>query len=111
MSFDEQKSIGNRFFKDGDYAAALECYDHCIALQPTNPVAQANRAMALIKLGQLREAMETCELGLQLSGPSQIKEKLNYRLQLAQTLLQRETQNINVAINEVTMLPAEFERL
>jgi len=40
---------GNKYFKEGKYVQAIDCYSRSIALQPT-AVAFANRAMALLKI-------------------------------------------------------------
>lgn len=41
---------GNKYFKEGRYEVAIECYTKGFELDPTNPLLPANRAMALLKL-------------------------------------------------------------
>lgn len=48
----QEKDKGNDYFKKGKYQEAITCYTRGIQDDPTNYVIPANRAMALMKLGQ-----------------------------------------------------------
>ncbi|KAL5013578.1 hypothetical protein ScPMuIL_007848 [Solemya velum] len=70
-----EKDNGNDYFKRGDYASAIESYTVGIALDPTNPLLPANRAMALLKQEKFAAAEEDCCTALTLD-PLYIKAYL-----------------------------------
>lgn len=79
MSFEENKTEGNRLFKLGDYTAANKFYDLCIMEEPTNPIGYSNKAMSLIKQEHFDQAIRTCNTGLLYSSDPEheaIKRKL-----------------------------------
>ncbi|OXB61734.1 hypothetical protein ASZ78_016920 [Callipepla squamata] len=45
-----EKDLGNGYFKEGKYEAAIECYTRGIAADGTNALLPANRAMAYLKI-------------------------------------------------------------
>ena len=47
-----EKEAGNEQFKQGKYAAAIECYSRGVTVDPLNPALFANRAMARLKMKQ-----------------------------------------------------------
>jgi tetratricopeptide (TPR) repeat protein len=56
---------GNKYFKEGKYVQAIDCYSRSIALQPT-AVAFANRAMALLKIRRYADAEVDCTEAIEL---------------------------------------------
>lgn len=66
------KARGNDLFKAGQFASAKECYAHCAAMEPSNAVAYANKAMAELKLQEWAEAEADCTKALELD-PSYVK--------------------------------------
>ncbi|ETE60197.1 RNA polymerase II-associated protein 3, partial [Ophiophagus hannah] len=55
-----EKDLGNRYFKEGKYEIAIECYTRGIAADGTNALLPANRAMAYLKVQKYGEAEEDC---------------------------------------------------
>ncbi|KAG8137820.1 putative RNA polymerase II-associated protein [Naja naja] len=55
-----EKDLGNRYFKEGKYEMAIECYTRGIAADGTNALLPANRAMAYLKVQKYGEAEEDC---------------------------------------------------
>ncbi|CAK9881779.1 unnamed protein product [Sphagnum jensenii] len=60
-----EKDLGNKYFKEGKYVQAIDCYSRSIALQPT-AVAFANRAMALLKIRRYADAEVDCTEAIEL---------------------------------------------
>lgn len=90
-NFDTFKLEGNTLFKEGKYEKAVQSYNKCIELESWNPIGFSNKAMALIKLGSYQEAILTCQAGLSLVSPNDVKhislkKKLDYRLEMAKSL-------------------------
>nr|XP_014343336.1 PREDICTED: RNA polymerase II-associated protein 3 [Latimeria chalumnae] len=63
-----QKDLGNGYFKEGKYEAAIECYSRGIAADGTNALLPANRAMAYLKLQKYEEAEQDCTQAIALDG-------------------------------------------
>ncbi|NXC50173.1 RPAP3 protein, partial [Penelope pileata] len=61
-----EKDLGNGYFKEGKYEAAIECYTRGIAADGTNALLPANRAMAYLKIEKYEEAENDCTQALQL---------------------------------------------
>ena len=61
-----EKERGNEWLKKGDYRAAIERYTAGMALDPSNAVLPANRAMALLKTSQFGAAETDCTLALSI---------------------------------------------
>ncbi|XP_013929210.1 PREDICTED: RNA polymerase II-associated protein 3 isoform X1 [Thamnophis sirtalis] len=55
-----EKDLGNRYFKEGKYELAIDCYTRGIAADGTNALLPANRAMAYLKVQKYEEAEEDC---------------------------------------------------
>ncbi|XP_074870070.1 RNA polymerase II-associated protein 3 isoform X2 [Carettochelys insculpta] len=55
-----EKDLGNGYFKEGKYEAAIECYTRGIAADGTNALLPANRAMAYLKIQKYEEAEADC---------------------------------------------------
>ncbi|XP_077194769.1 RNA polymerase II-associated protein 3 [Paroedura picta] len=55
-----EKDLGNGYFKEGKYEAAIECYTRGIAADGTNALLPANRAMAYLKIQKYEEAEKDC---------------------------------------------------
>ncbi|GAB6023140.1 Mitochondrial import receptor subunit TOM70 [Chamberlinius hualienensis] len=71
------KITGNRFFKEGDYNQAVECYTKAIKLCPKNKndslaTFYQNRAASYEKLKQFEKVVADCNLALELK-PSYVK--------------------------------------
>lgn len=115
--FDTCKDRGNACFRSQDYPSALKWYDQCIEADSTNPVGHSNRAMCLIKLQRGQDARNACQEGLRLleSLPAtpeleKIRQKLTYRLQLADQLLPPQHWR-DIPIREVSELPETLATL
>ncbi|KAJ8373953.1 hypothetical protein SKAU_G00045330 [Synaphobranchus kaupii] len=63
-----QKDLGNGYFKEGKYEAAVECYTRGMEADDTNALLPANRAMAYLKLQRYGEAEEDCSQAIALDG-------------------------------------------
>ena len=61
-----EKERGNDWLKKGDYRKAIERYTAGMALDPSNAVLPANRAMALLKTSQFGPAETDCTLALSI---------------------------------------------
>ncbi|NXA33699.1 RPAP3 protein, partial [Eudromia elegans] len=61
-----EKDLGNAYFKEGKYEAAIECYTRGIAADGTNALLPANRAMAYLKIEKYEEAEDDCTQALLL---------------------------------------------
>lgn len=51
-------------FQKGDFTKAIDCYTKGIQCDPANPVLPANRAMALLKIGNVAAAEVDCTLAI-----------------------------------------------
>uniref|UniRef100_K1QQK9 RNA polymerase II-associated protein 3 n=1 Tax=Magallana gigas TaxID=29159 RepID=K1QQK9_MAGGI len=80
------KDAGNDYFKRGDYTNAIESYTKGMALDPTNPILPANRAMALLKEQKYAAAEVDCMTALTLD-PLYVKAYL--RLGSAQFFMKK----------------------
>ncbi|QLL31083.1 hypothetical protein HG536_0A09000 [Torulaspora globosa] len=116
-TFDACKDRGNACFRSQDYTGALVWYDKCVSTDPASPVAHSNRAICLIKLGRGLEAQAACQEGLERLQPlpatpelHKIRQKLLYRLQLAQQLLPQQEWH-EIPIRQLDELPAELAAL
>ncbi|KAI1882235.1 hypothetical protein AGOR_G00248600 [Albula goreensis] len=63
-----QKDLGNGYFKEGKYEAAVECYTRGMEADATNALLPANRAMAYLKLQRYKDAEEDCSRAIALDG-------------------------------------------
>ncbi|XP_029472125.1 RNA polymerase II-associated protein 3 isoform X2 [Rhinatrema bivittatum] len=63
-----EKDLGNGYFKEGKYEAAIECYSRGIAADGTNALLPANRAMSYLKILKFEEAEEDCTQAILLDG-------------------------------------------
>lgn len=61
-----EKCKGNEFFKNEEFQDAVSCYTKSIALDDSNPILYANRAMASIRLDNLEQAVLDCTKALHL---------------------------------------------
>ncbi|XP_029350873.1 RNA polymerase II-associated protein 3 [Echeneis naucrates] len=61
-----EKEKGNRFFKDGKYDDAIECYTRGMGADPFNPVLPTNRATAFFRLKKYAVAESDCNLAIAL---------------------------------------------
>uniref|UniRef100_A0A8D0L6A9 RNA polymerase II-associated protein 3 n=1 Tax=Sphenodon punctatus TaxID=8508 RepID=A0A8D0L6A9_SPHPU len=55
-----EKDLGNGYFKEGKYEAAIECYTRGMAADGSNALLPANRAMAYLKIQKYEEAEQDC---------------------------------------------------
>lgn len=55
---------GNRCFKRGKFEEAIGHYDKALELNPDTIAARNNRAVAYLKLGNAKRALEDCDLVL-----------------------------------------------
>jgi len=55
------RNRGNEHFKEGRFPEAIKEYDEAIARNPSNAINHSNKAAALMKLGEFREAEKCCD--------------------------------------------------
>ncbi|NXE13796.1 RPAP3 protein, partial [Lophotis ruficrista] len=113
-----QKDLGNGYFKEGKYEAAIECYTRGIAADGTNALLPANRAMAYLKIEKYEEAENDCTRALLLDasyskafarrGAARVAlGKLKEAMQDFEAVLKLEPGN-KQAINELTKIRNEL---
>uniref|UniRef100_UPI004038CBB8 RNA polymerase II-associated protein 3 n=1 Tax=Callospermophilus lateralis TaxID=76772 RepID=UPI004038CBB8 len=61
------KEKGNKYFKQGKYDEAIECYTKGMDADPYNPVLPTNRASAYFRLKKFAVAESDCNLAIALS--------------------------------------------
>ena len=71
---DSQKALvlkekGNKYFKQGKYNEAIECYTKGMDAVPYNPVLPTNRVSAYFRLKKFAVAESDCNLAIALSRP------------------------------------------
>ncbi|XP_065698002.2 RNA polymerase II-associated protein 3 [Patagioenas fasciata] len=113
-----EKDLGNGYFKEGKYEAAIECYTRGIAADGTNALLPANRAMAYLKIEKYEEAEQDCTQALLLDasyckafarrGSARVAlGKLEEAMQDFEAVLKLEPGN-KQAINELTKIRNEL---
>ncbi|XP_062439915.1 RNA polymerase II-associated protein 3 isoform X2 [Rhea pennata] len=113
-----EKDLGNAYFKEGKYEAAIECYTRGIAADGTNALLPANRAMAYLKIQKYEEAEDDCTQALLLDasyskafarrGAARVAlGKLKEAMQDFEAVLQLEPGN-KQAINELAKIRNEL---
>ncbi|NXM78410.1 RPAP3 protein, partial [Serilophus lunatus] len=113
-----EKDLGNGYFKEGKYEAAIECYTRGIAADGTNALLPANRAMAYLKIEKYEEAENDCTQALLLDasyskafarrGAARVAlGKLKEAVQDFEAVLKLEPGN-KQAINELTKIRNEL---
>jgi tetratricopeptide (TPR) repeat protein len=63
---EREKQKGNEHFRAGEFDAALDCYTKSLALDPSNHIVHANRAVVYMKLDKLDAAEDDCTRSLGL---------------------------------------------
>ncbi|XP_057281507.1 RNA polymerase II-associated protein 3 isoform X1 [Pezoporus wallicus] len=113
-----EKDMGNCYFKEGKYEAAIDCYTRGIAADGTNALLPANRAMAYLKIEKYEEAENDCTQALLLDasyskafarrGAARVAlGKLKEAVQDFEAVLKLEPGN-KQAINELTKIRNEL---
>ncbi|NWW17953.1 RPAP3 protein, partial [Falcunculus frontatus] len=113
-----EKDLGNGYFKEGKYEAAIDCYTRGIAADGTNALLPANRAMAYLKIEKYKEAEDDCTQALLLDasyskafarrGAARVAlGKLKEAIQDFEAVLKLEPGN-KQAINELTKIKNEL---
>ncbi|XP_019398872.1 PREDICTED: RNA polymerase II-associated protein 3 isoform X2 [Crocodylus porosus] len=113
-----EKDLGNGYFKEGKYEAAIECYTRGITADGTNAILPANRAMAYLKIQKYEEAEDDCTQALLLDasyskafarrGTARVAlGKLTEAMQDFETVLKLEPGN-KQAINELSKIKNEL---
>ncbi|NWU97994.1 RPAP3 protein, partial [Upupa epops] len=113
-----EKDLGNGYFKEGKYEAAIDCYTRGIAADGTNALLPANRAMAYLKIEKYEEAENDCTQALLLDasyskafarrGAARVAlGKLKEAMQDFEAVLKLEPGN-KQAINELTKIQNEL---
>ncbi|KAM6303464.1 RNA polymerase II-associated protein 3 isoform 1-T3 [Podargus strigoides] len=113
-----EKDLGNGYFKEGKYEAAIECYTRGIAADGTNALLPANRAMAYLKIEKYEEAENDCTQALLLDasyskafarrGAARVAlGKLTEAMQDFEAVLKLEPGN-KQAVNELTKIRNEL---
>ncbi|NXH97930.1 RPAP3 protein, partial [Pachycephala philippinensis] len=113
-----EKDLGNGYFKEGKYEAAIECYTRGITADGTNALLPANRAMAYLKIEKYKEAEDDCTQALLLDasyskafarrGAARVAlGKLKEAIQDFEAVLKLEPGN-KQAINELTKIRNEL---
>ena len=70
--FAELKAQGNGLFGKGQYSAAIECYNTCAILQPSDPLPLSNRAQCHLKMSSFALALQDCDAALAID-PAHVK--------------------------------------
>ncbi|NXN91177.1 RPAP3 protein, partial [Rhinopomastus cyanomelas] len=113
-----EKDLGNGYFKEGKYEAAIDCYTRGIAADGSNALLPANRAMAYLKIEKYEEAENDCTQALLLDasyskafarrGAARVAlGKLKEAMQDFEAVLKLEPGN-KQAINELTKIQNEL---
>ncbi|XP_026779620.3 RNA polymerase II-associated protein 3 [Pangasianodon hypophthalmus] len=63
---EKEKEKGNKFFKDGKYDDAIECYTKGMSADPYSPVLPTNRAACFFRLKKYAVAESDCNLAIAL---------------------------------------------
>ncbi|MCJ8743174.1 hypothetical protein PDJAM_G00090770 [Pangasius djambal] len=63
---EKEKEKGNKFFKDGKYDDAIECYTKGMSADPYSPVLPTNRAACFFRLKKYAVAQSDCNLAIAL---------------------------------------------
>ncbi|KAM9327425.1 RNA polymerase II-associated protein 3 isoform 2-T2 [Pholidichthys leucotaenia] len=61
-----EKEKGNKFFKDGKYDDAIECYTRAMVADPYNPILPTNRATSFFRMKKYAVAESDCNLAIAL---------------------------------------------
>ncbi|XP_027700203.1 RNA polymerase II-associated protein 3 [Vombatus ursinus] len=62
-----EKEKGNKYFKQGKYDEAIDCYTKGMAADPYNPVLPTNRASAFFRMKKFAVAESDCNLAIALN--------------------------------------------
>ncbi|XP_043825218.1 LOW QUALITY PROTEIN: RNA polymerase II-associated protein 3 [Dromiciops gliroides] len=62
-----EKEKGNKYFKQGKYDEAIDCYTKGMAADPYNPVLPTNRASAFFRMKKFAVAESDCNLAVALN--------------------------------------------
>lgn len=77
------RNEGNKFFKEGNYVAALESYNRSICLATENSehlsIGYANRSAVYLKSGFYKFCLENVELAMENGYPEKLRAKLELR--------------------------------
>ncbi|XP_068948796.1 RNA polymerase II-associated protein 3 isoform X2 [Petaurus breviceps papuanus] len=63
----DEKEKGNKYFKQGKYDEAIDCYTKGMAADPYNPVLPTNRASAFFRMKKFAVAESDCNLAIALN--------------------------------------------
>lgn len=69
---EEVKRAGNEAYRAGNFAEALSLYERAVSISPGNATYRFNRAVALMGLRRLAEAVKECEEAIRLD-PGYVK--------------------------------------
>eukprot|EP00930_Biecheleria_cincta_P029563 TRINITY_DN20545_c0_g1_i1.p1 TRINITY_DN20545_c0_g1~~TRINITY_DN20545_c0_g1_i1.p1 ORF type:complete len:855 (-),score=162.30 TRINITY_DN20545_c0_g1_i1:14-2578(-) len=89
------REIGNKYFKDRHFLAAVQCYEVACLLCPSGPECpteqlasyHCNCALACLELGRFSDTITECHAALVLSPPTHLAAKALYRLAVAHAYL------------------------
>ena len=70
-----EKYKGNEYFKCGDFEDALNCYSISIAYDNTNAIVYSNRALTMMRLGNMKQALLDATSAIDLD-PSFLKARI-----------------------------------
>lgn len=72
-----QLDLSNRYLEEQNYEQAIVAFDLAIAIDPKNAEAYLGKAEAYIGLNNLKSALETLQIGYDLTGDEQLKARMD----------------------------------
>ena len=98
--YNKLKLEGNDFVKVGKHDLAIEKYNECIKIDPSKPVAYANRAQCFMSTNRHNEAKKDCDEALELL-TSDPDEGLQIKVFYRRCSIQKSLKNYKAALDDL----------